>query len=106
MPEEVFLKNLLAVVGEEDVVLGFSALGFKVYAVGDPQAFKITLEEIIQDKTAICLVQDEIYRAQADYMSNYKHLPFPIFIPFSKTAKTDLLAELIKEIRLKATGAF
>jgi hypothetical protein len=33
-------------------------------------------------------------------------LAFPVFIPLAKNAKTNLLDNIAKEIRLRATGAF
>lgn len=106
MPKDLSLENPLAVMGDEDVVLGLRALGFRVYSPQEPDHFKIALDELIKDKTAICLVQDNIYHTYKDQIDSYKRLPLPIFIPFSKTGKTDLLDEIIKDIRLKATGAF
>lgn len=105
MPEELFLERPLAIVGDEDVILGFYALGFKVYPVKDVREFKIALDEILQNKIGVCLVQDDIYQASEDVISNYKNIALPIFMPFSKTAPCDLLDNMLKEIRLRATGA-
>lgn len=105
MPDEVLLANPLAIVGDEDVVLGFRALGFKVYPVKEPAGFKAALDDIIENKFGICLVQDNIYRAGQEHIDNFKHLAFPILIPFSKTAQNNLLQNLIRNIRLRATGA-
>lgn len=96
----------LAIIGDEDMILGFQALGFKIYPLKDQPEFKTILDEIVRTNTAICLVQDNIYRMQQDQINEYRKLPFPIFIPFSKIAKTDLLESIIKDIRLKATGVF
>lgn len=106
MLEENSSINPLAIIGDEDVVLGFQALGFKIYTAQAPQEFRLILDEIVRSNAAICLVQDNIYSAKLDQISEYKKLPLPIFIPFLKTAKTDLLETMIKNIRLKATGAF
>ncbi len=106
MPESAHLEKPLVIIGEEDAVLGFQALGFKVYPIKDPQEFKLALEEVVSQKPAVCLVQEEIYRAQEAQINAYKNLALPVFIPFSKDAKTNLLDELVKGIRLKATGTF
>jgi vacuolar-type H+-ATPase subunit F/Vma7 len=106
MPETVDLEKPLAIIGEEDVVLGFKALGFKVYPVKEPQEFKVTLDEVMTGKLAVCLVQDNIYRLAQGEINTYRNLALPIFIPFSKGAKTNLLDEIVKDIRLKATGTF
>lgn len=108
MPElgQVSLAHPLAIVGQEDVVLGFSALGFKVYPAKGPEDFRAILSEIIQAKVGLCLVQDNLYLAFKEEIASYRHLTWPIFIPFSKTLPTDLLEDLIKKIRLKAQGVF
>lgn len=109
MPEEVSLDALLreatiGIVGEEDVVSGFRALGFKAYPVTKGEEFKTIFSQLLKDKTVICLVEEDIYLAAQPEINNYKQLPFPIFIPFSKTGKMNLLDDILKKIRLKATG--
>lgn len=106
MPEELLQDKPLAIVGAEDVVMGFYALGFKTYPVKDVREFKVALDEMLKNKIGVCLVEDEIYQANKDLISNYKNIALPIFMPFSKTAPCDLLDNLLKEIRLRATGAF
>lgn len=106
MPESTHLEKPLAIIGEEDTVLGFQALGFKVYPVKDPQEFKTALDEVMALRPAVCLVEDNIYRAQEGQINTYKHLALPIIIPFTRDAKTGLLEELVKGIRLKAIGTF
>jgi hypothetical protein len=71
------------------------------------------VEEVVHSKAVICLVQDEVYQQARLALDSYKNLPFPIFIPFSKTMSPhqkfgggDLLDIMIKGIRLKATGAW
>ena len=106
MAEELTLEKPLAVVGSQDLVLGFSALGFKVYPIGRAQDLEATLEKVLEDKIAVCLIEEDIYTAEKSQINNYQGLALPIFIPFSRTAKTELLDRIIKEIRIKATGAF
>jgi vacuolar-type H+-ATPase subunit F/Vma7 len=106
MPKDSPLDNPLAVLGDKDLVLGFKALGFKVWAAEDSQGYKTALDEIIANRVAVCMVQDNIYQAIKDQINNYKSLPLPVFIPFSKTKDTRLLDGILKDIRLKATGAF
>ncbi len=105
MPEET-LKNPLSIIGEEDIVQGFGALGFKTYTLTQPQEFKSILEEVMQKNILVCLVQDNIYTAVKEQIDAYKNLAFPVFIPLAKSAKTNLLDNIAKEIRLRATGAF
>jgi vacuolar-type H+-ATPase subunit F/Vma7 len=106
MPEDLSLNTALAIMGDEDIVLGFQALGFKVYAVSNPQDFKSAIDKVAEEKIAICLVQDNIYNTAIEQINNYRYLTLPVFVPFSQSARTDLLDRLIRDIRLKATGAF
>lgn len=105
MLEESLGKSLV-IIGEEDAVLGFQALGFKVYALRDPADLRFTLEEAVNQKAAVCLVQDNIYKSQAGQINEYRDLALPIFIPFTKDTQNDLLNEIIKNIRMRATGTF
>ena len=100
------MDNTLAIIGDEDAVLGFKALGFKVYAISESADYKSYLEKAINDKATIYLVQDDIYQDSLELINGYRGLPLPVFIPFSKSTKNVLLDMMLKEIRLKATGAF
>jgi len=106
MPEAASGDKPLVIIGDEDAISGFSALGFKAYALKGPQEFSLTLEEVLRGGCAICLVQDNLYQAAKDQINNFRHLPFPIFIPFLRAQSIDLLDNLIKDIRIRATGAF
>jgi vacuolar-type H+-ATPase subunit F/Vma7 len=105
MLKEAALENSLAIIGDEDVVAGFKALGFKVYPIQNSQDQMQSLAKAVNDRVAICLVQEDIYRSGQDFIGSYRSFTLPIFIPFSKGAKNDLLEGMIKDIRLKATGA-
>jgi len=105
MPEDLSKDNAFVIMGEEDVVGGFRALGFKAYALKEQAEFMKVLDEIVRSKMGICLVQDNFYSANEVQINSYKNLPFPIFIPFHKNIEHDLLEGLIKDIRMRATGA-
>lgn len=104
MPE--VSENSLVIVGEEDIVMGFKALGFKVYTVKEPQDFRFVLDEVRNQKAAICLVQENIYQDQKEEIDSYRSQALPVFIPFTKDARNILLEEAVKDIRMKATGTF
>jgi len=106
MPEETLLDKGLVVIGDEDAILGFKALGFKVYSLKERGEFDAVLAEVVDKKDAVCLVQEDIYLAAKDQINNYRDLPIPIFIPFAKNAGMSLLERMVKDIRLRATGTF
>jgi vacuolar-type H+-ATPase subunit F/Vma7 len=105
-PEAVKLDTPLAIIGDEDIILGFNALGFKPYPAKDKEAIDTALGEVVAKKTAVCLVQDDIYKIAESKIASYKNLPLPVFVPFAKKEKSVLFDDIIKNIRLKATGAF
>ncbi len=105
MPETAG-SPFLAVVGKEEVIMGFKALGFKPYPASGPEEGKGALAWAIQEGAAICLVQEEFYSAVKEEIARYRSQPLPVFIPFSTDARMSLLDDIVKEIRLKATGVY
>ncbi len=104
MPDAVVLEKPLAIVGREDTVVGFQALGFKVYAAEGHQGLRAIFEEVIRNRCAICLVEEYIYLQAEEEIKSYKELQLPIFIPLSKDTTNLLLESIIKDIKLRATG--
>jgi vacuolar-type H+-ATPase subunit F/Vma7 len=88
-------EKLLAIVGDEDIAAPFRALGFETLS---------SLAEAVKKNYAVCLVQDNIYKAEKIFISNYRNSYTPVFIPFSRDGSTALLDTLLKDIRLRATG--
>ncbi len=106
MPSTPETKTLrpLVIFGAEDMIMGFKALGFYTYPVNDATEFKAVLPTAVEGGAVVCLVEESLYQSASLDLDRYKNLPWPIFIPFARDAKTDLLDKLVKEIRLKATG--
>lgn len=104
MPEELLNKKI-AVVGEQDLVMGFEALGFAAYPLQKPDDFKLIIEKLVESNVAICLIQDSTYNANIEKINSFRQLTLPVFVPFSKDANSILLDDILKDIRLKATGA-
>jgi vacuolar-type H+-ATPase subunit F/Vma7 len=105
MPEQIY-ENSLAVLGNPDVVLGFKALGFAVYPSQKPEDWPQLVDQIVSERVAICLVEEEIYLGTEEKINSYRNLPLPIFIPFAKDKRTETLDNITREIRLRATGTF
>jgi vacuolar-type H+-ATPase subunit F/Vma7 len=97
MPDELHLDKPFAIVGDEDLVTGFRALGFGVYK---------DLNEALTQKPAICLVQEEIYQQEKEKINTYRAFALPVFVPFNKATQNVLLEQILRDIRLRATGTF
>jgi len=104
MPEERVLSGSLAIVGSEDLVSGLRALGFQVYAVKGKEQAEAALSESVYKGIAVCLVQEDIYTLTRERIGSFKDLPLPVFVPFAKDNQTELLEEIVRDIRLRATG--
>jgi len=104
MPEKTDADKSLVIVGDEDIVAGFKALGFKVYGVKKQEEIDRTFSEIIDKKIAVCLIQDNIYQSIVERLSNYVKLPLPVFIPFAKDGRFTILDEELRKMRLRAIG--
>lgn len=104
MPENDLLNNPLAIVGDADIVSGFKALGFKVYPVIPGDDLSKVFERVVSENAGVCLVQEDVYTAGKNEIQVYQSMPLPIFIPFAKTGEIALLDELVKGVKLRATG--
>ncbi len=105
MSEEKVLINPISIIGDENLVEGFKALGFKTYPVKDADSCRQAVRDAAAGEAAICLLQDNFYSLVKDDIADYNKAALSIFIPFSKGADTSLLDNMVKEIRLRATGA-
>ncbi len=106
MPDEQTLEKSLVIIGDEDAVAGFRALGFTAHALGETAGLKSILDEVLRAHPAVCLVEEDIYRAQEEQINNYRNLALPVFIPFTKEKENALLDGIVRGMRLRATGTF
>lgn len=104
MPDEAKLHDAFTVIGSEDIAAGFKALGFKTYSAKERGELEPILRTVFESKAGICLIQDELYLKVQDIIDSYKSSTFPIIIPFSKDGEAGELDNLVREIRLRATG--
>ena len=105
MPKRIN-QNVLAILGNPDVVLGFKTLGFTVYPAQNKEDGQHLIDQVVSEKAAICLVEEDIYIMTKDKIDSYRNLPLPIFIPFARDKRTETLDLITREIRLRATGTF
>ncbi len=97
-------ENPLAFIGKDDWALGFKALGFKVYQPQDLEEFNNYLEEIVKAGTALCLIEEELYRRYKKELEVYRGLTFPVFLAFSREGIGKILEENLARVRKKAIG--
>lgn len=97
----------IAALGEEDIVLGFKALGIETFPVNDSQNAALLLEKLIQSKEyGIIFVSESMAEKVEGLMSEYGSLPLPsvVYIPGSQGSQ-GFAMERIRRIIERAVGA-
>jgi len=100
------MEGKVAVLGDADFVMPFSALGVDTYSVG--QAAEQILEsvnKIISDKYALVVIAENIAPAVEEIFSDYENLPTPciVVVPFT-TEPTGVATRTLGEALKMATG--
>lgn len=104
MPDQEKNQQPLAIIGNEEVVAGFRALGFRVYPAAGLQETRKALQEALRQRPGVCLIEADTYALVKQDLAVYEAAAMPVFVPFSKDAGVPALQGLLKEIRLRATG--
>jgi V/A-type H+-transporting ATPase subunit F len=97
----------IAAIGEEDLILGFKALGIEIYPVNTPEALASTLERLVaSDEYGIIFVSESMADKAEKLIMEYSALPLPsvVFIPGSEGSK-GFAMQRIRRIVEKAVGA-
>ena len=97
----------IAAVGEEDIVLGFKALGIETFPVTDGETTVKLLEELINSQEyEIIFVSESMAEKVEGVMAEYGALPLPsvVYIPGSQGGQGFAMAR-IRRIIERAVGA-
>jgi V/A-type H+-transporting ATPase subunit F len=97
----------IAALGEEDIVLGFKALGIETFPVNDSQSTAVLLEKLIQSKEyGIIFVSESMADKVEGLMAEYVSLALPsvVYIPGSQGGQ-GFAMERIRRIIERAVGA-
>ncbi|HUS74170.1 MAG TPA: V-type ATP synthase subunit F [Sedimentisphaerales bacterium] len=100
------MEGKIAVIGDTDFVMPFSALGLDTYATGDT-ADDITenAKKIIDAKYALVVVAENIAPAVEEVFSAYQNAPTPcvVVVPFT-TESEGFATQALGEVLKLATG--
>lgn len=96
----------VAIVGENDTVAGFRALGLEVFPASESEHAKQILETLIRQDFAVIYITEQIASGIMDYINKLKTgiLPAVILIPGNKGSMGIAMAEIKKAVE-KAVGA-
>jgi len=96
------MEHKIAVIGDTDFVMPFSALGLDTYPVGQSaEDITETAKKIIDAKYALVVVAENIAPTAEEVFSDYEDVPTPciVAVPFpteSAGYATQALAEVLK----------
>ena len=71
----------IGVIGENDAVLGFKALGFSVYPVETMQQAAKTLHELAENNYAVIYITEQTAADIVNDINQYREERFPAVIP-------------------------
>ena len=100
------MEGKVAVLGDADFVMPFSALGVDTYSVGQTaeQILEIA-NKIISDKYALVVVAENIAPAVKEIFSDYQDMPTPCIVVVPFTAEpTGVATKTLGEVLKMATG--
>ena len=96
----------IAVVGDRDQILAFTALGLEIYPVTDEAHAAQQVEDLAKQGYAVILVQERFFEALSDLLAKYSAEVTPCItaIPGS-TGSRGLALNALREIVKRAVGA-
>jgi len=100
------MEGKVAVLGDADFVLPFSALGLDTYAVGEGLIEAVEgARKIIDDKYALVIVAENIAPMVEEVFSTRSNMPIPciVVVPFT-TESEGFATRALSEVLKMATG--
>ncbi len=96
------MEGKVAILGDADFVMPFSALGVDTYTVGQTDEEMVEIaERVISGKYALIVVAENIAPAVEEVFSTQRNMPTPciVVVPFTTESEgfaTQALAEVLK----------
>lgn len=99
-------RSKVAVIGNEDLVFAFRALGIKVYSPRNLGEAREILERLEQENIALCFLHQSLFESLQEEREALGKKLLPVVVGFSdyRTIQ-DHLESLIREMAVKATGS-
>lgn len=99
-------KTGIAVVGAEDLVYGFRALGFDVFSPADTEEARQILKDIGRGGYALCLLHQSLFEPLQAERAALAGRFLPVVVGFSDfRSAAGTLDAMLREMAVKATGS-
>ena len=100
------MEGKVAVLGDSDFVMPFSALGLDTYAVGDTREQMLeSAGQVVEGRYALVVVAENIAPTVEEVFSTRQSMPTPcvVVVPFT-TESTGFATQALGEVLKLATG--
>ncbi len=74
-------KAKIAVVGDQDSIMVFKALGFQTFYATEQKEIESTIHQLARDDYSLIYITEESAALAADTVALYKTSTFPVIIP-------------------------
>ncbi len=96
----------IAVIGDRDFCAPFKVLGLSVLTPDNPDEARALLAQVVQEKYAICLIQETWLEVLKPEVAGLSHRLAPVCVGFSDfRASSESVENLMKELSIKAIGS-
>ncbi|MCX8160295.1 MAG: hypothetical protein N3G18_05110 [Candidatus Saccharicenans sp.] len=96
----------IAVIGDRDFCAPFKVLGLSVLTPATPDEARSFLAQVVQEKYAICLIQETWLEVLKSEVAELSHKFSPVCLGFSDfRASSEAVENLMKELSIKAIGS-
>lgn len=100
------MSDRIAVIGDDDVIFAFKALGFKTYSPENVEEARRMLAALEEEDVALCFLHEKYFEPLREERKALEKKLCPVVVVYSdfKTV-TDYLGNMIREMAIKATGS-
>jgi len=96
----------IAMIGEAEFCQFFRLFGLAVYSPANLDEARTVLEQIVQEKYSLCLIQEKWLEPLKAEISALSHKFLPVCLGFSDyRGATESVARAIRELSIRATGS-
>jgi V/A-type H+-transporting ATPase subunit F len=96
----------IGIVGNKDSILGFKALGVRVFPADESEDVENTLKNMIQDDFSLIYVTEKAAQKAEKLIQSYRESVLPIIIPVpDHSGSLGMGMRSLKETTIKAIGA-
>ncbi len=105
MEEKKITKTDIAIIGKEDTVALFNAIGVTTFFTNDPNEIDQIIFKLAKDNCKIIFVSENIYTLIPETLEKYKLSAYPIILPIQLDLESSGLGlKRIRENVEKAIG--